>query len=137
MKKIRSASLKIGKVLHDELKDIIDIYPVVAPSNTTGTFAVYKRLSLGVSNTKDIYNYEEIASVEIVIVAQTYLESVEKAINVKMYLEHLHGKFTTAKDEHILISDVTLTNCSEEWSNDAYLQVMTFDIVITNEPGLN
>ncbi len=137
MKKIRSASLKIGKVLHDELRDIIDIYPVVAPANTSGTFAVYKRQSLGVSNTKDIYNYEEIASVEIVIVAQTYLESVEKAIDIKMYLEHLRGRFKSAKDEEILISDITLTNCSEEWSNDAYLQVMNFDITMNNEPGVN
>lgn len=138
MKKIRSASLKIGKVIHDELADIIDIYPLVAPAQTTGTFAVYKRNSLSVSNTKDIYNYEEVCNLEIVIVASTYLESVEKAIDVKMYLEHLSGEYQTAKDETINIADITLIDSSEDYtSNDAYIQTLNFQIELANEPGVN
>lgn len=137
MKKIRSASLKIGKVIHDELRDIIDIFPLVAPANTTGTFAVYKRSSLKVDNTKDGFNYQEVSNIEIVIVSQTYLESIEKAINVKMYLEHLHGTFQTAKDETIEIGDITLIDASEEYNNDAYLQIMNFQVTIFNELGIN
>lgn len=137
MKKIRSASLKIGKVIHDELKDIIDIFPLVAPANTTGTFAVYKRASLRCDNTKDGFNYQEVSNIEIVIVSQTYLESVEKAINVKMYLEHLRGTYQTAKDETIEIGDVTLIDCSEDWNNDAYLQTLNFQVTIFNELGIN
>lgn len=133
MKKIRSASLKIGKVIHDELRDIMDVYPVIAPQNTTGTFGVYRRTSLGVKNTKDIYNYEESADIEIAIISPTYAESLEKAINVKMYLEHLHGQFQTKKDEHINIADITLIDCSEEWSNDNYIQIMKFEITLYNE----
>ena len=137
MKKIRSASLKIGKIIHDELKDIIDIFPLVAPQNTTGTFAVYKRSGLHVDNTKDGFNFQEICNIEIVIVSQTYLDSVEKAINVKMYLEHLHGEYHTSKDETIEIGDVTLIDCSEDWNNDAYLQTLNFQVTIFNELGIN
>ena len=137
MKKIRSASLKVGKVIHDELKDIIDIYPLIAPANTTGTFAVYKRSGLRVDNTKDGFNYQEVCNIEIIIVSQTYLESVEKAINVKMYLEHLKGSYQTAKDEVIEIGDITLIDCSEDWNNDAYIQTMNFQIMMFNELGMN
>lgn len=133
MKKLRSASLKIGKVIHDELRDILDVYPVIAPQNTTGTFGVYRRTGLSVKNTKDIYNYEESADIEIAVISQTYAESLEKAINVKMYLEHLHGQFQTKKDEHINITDITLVDCSEEWSNDNYIQIMKFEITLYNE----
>lgn len=135
--KIRSASLKVGKVIHDELRDIIDIYPVIAPQNTTGTFGVYRRTSLALSNTKDIYNYEEVAMIEIAIIAPTYLESVEMAINVKFYLEHLSGKYETKKDEHINIADISLADSSEEWSNENYIQIMQFRVKIYNEPGEN
>ena len=137
MKKIRSASLKIGKVIHDELRDILDIYPVIAPQNTTGTFGVYRRTGLNVANTKDIYNFQEIAGIEIAIISSTYAESIDKAINVKMYLEHLHGKFQTKKDEHIDIGDITLTDCSEDWTNDNYIQILKFQITIFNDPYEN
>lgn len=133
MRKIRSASLKIGKVIHDELLDILDIYPVIAPQKTTGTFGVYRRTSLAVKNTKDIYNCEECADIEIAIISTTYADSLEKAVNVKMYLEHLHGQYSTAKDENINISDITLVDCSEEWSSDNYVQIMRFRITLYNE----
>lgn len=138
MKKIRSASLKVGKVIHDELADIIDIYPLVAPVNTTGTFAVYRRKSLSVDNTKDGYNYQELSNLEITIVSDTYLDSVEKAITVKMYLEHLRGEYRTGKDEIINVADITLTDCSEDYtSNDAYIQTLVFQITIFNELDQN
>lgn len=138
MKKIRSASLKVGKVIHEELADIIDIYPLVAPANTTETFAVYRRKSLSVDNTKDGFNYQEISNLEITIVSDTYLESIEKAITVKMYLEHLRGEYKTGKDEIINVADITLIDCSEDYtSNDAYIQTLNFQITIFNELGQN
>lgn len=137
MKKIRSASMKVGKVIHDELKDILDVYPVIAPQNTKGIFGVYRRMSLSVANTKDIYNYQETAEIEIAIVAQTYAECLEKAIDVKFFLEHLHGKYETKKDEHINIADITLTDSSEEWVNDNYVQILKFEIKMYDEPNEN
>lgn len=137
MKKIRSASLKLGKILNDELNDIINIYPVVAPQKTTYPFAVYKRLNLQVANSKDIYNHTESANVEIIIVSNTYTETVEKAVDVKMFLEHLSGTYKTAKDEYINISNITLVDSSEDWSGDAYYQVLNFQIDMDNEPDEN
>lgn len=137
MKKIRSASFKIGKVINEELNDIIQIFPCVAPQNTSYPFAVYKRLNLQTANTKDIYNYTETANIEVVIVSNTYLESVEKAINVKMYLEHLSGTYKTGKDEVINISDITLVDSSEDWSGNAYYQILNFQISMDNEPDVN
>ncbi len=137
MKKIRTASLKVGKVIHDELRDILDIYPVIAPQKTTGTFGVYRRTSLKCENTKDIYNICETAVVEIAIISQTYAESLEKAIDVKFYLEHLHGRYETKKDEHIHIANITMIDSSEEWSNDNYIQIMQFCIDIAIEPDEN
>lgn len=137
MKKIRSASLKIGKVIHDELSDAITTYPLVAPQNTTYPFAIYKRTSLQVENTKDIFNCHETADIEIVIVSNTYSETIEKAIDVKMYLEHLKGTYSTSMDESINISDITLVDSSEEYNGDAYLQILNFRIDIENDYGEN
>lgn len=128
MKKIRSASLKIGKVIHDELSDLINIFPIVAPQGSTYPFAVYKRNSLQVANTKDLFNISETADIEINIVSNTYSESIEKAINIKMYLEHLKGVYTTAKDEEINISDIYLVDSSEDYNGDAYIQTLLFRV---------
>lgn len=137
MKKIRSASLKIGKVIHDELRDILDIYPVIAPQNTNGCFGVYRRESLTVENTKDIYNICEIAVVEIAIIAPSYIESLEKSIDVKFYLEHLSGKFVTQKDEYINVANITLVDSSEEYAQDNYLQILKFEIKMYDELNEN
>ena len=128
MKKIRSTSLKIGKVIHDELSDVINIFPIVAPQNSTYPFAVYKRTSLQIANTKDIFNISETADIEIVIISNTYSESIEKAQNVKMYLERLNGKYSTVMNEYITIQDIALIDSSEDYNGEAYLQILTFRI---------
>lgn len=134
MKKLRSSSLKIGKVINQELNDIIQVFPIVAPVKTSFPFAVYKRNGLSVKNTKDIYNFEETATIEIVVASNGYDEGLNIATNIKMYLEHLKGEYKTSKEEQINIEDVTMIDASEDWQNDAFLQSMTFEITITNEP---
>lgn len=134
MKKIRSSSLLIGSVIANELQTNITTYPIVAPIDTKYPFAVYKRLGLEFANTKDMYNVEEIATVEIVIVAQSYAESLRYATDIKMFIERLKGKYKTMKNEEINIEDITVIDASEEWNNDAYLQKMTVQIIINNQP---
>lgn len=131
--KLRTSSLKIGRVIHERLKDVIRIFPIIAEKGTTGNFAVYKRSSLSESDTKDLYNYEELANMEITVVASTYDDSVELAQAIKIRLENTHGAFETAKEEAININDITLTNASEDWNNDAYIQRLTFEIEIEKE----
>ena len=126
----------IGKVIVQELQDIIQVFPIVAPNGTTGDFAVYRRTSLSVENTKDIYNYEENSTLDILIVSQSYDDGLRLATNVKMYLEHLKGEYKSSKDEKIIIGDCTMIDASEEW-NEAYLQKMTFNFTLSNEPDIN
>ena len=133
MKKIRSSSLLIGKVINQELRDILPIYPIVAPNGTVGNFGVYKRLSLTVDNTKDIYNYIEKTDVAITVVSDKYEEGLTIATNIKMYLEHLKGVYKTQKDEELHIADITLTDANEDWGNDKYIQNMVFSISLYNE----
>lgn len=137
MKKIRSSSLLIGKVIVQELRDLIDIYPIVAPLGTQGNFAVYKRTSLSVENTKDIFNYDENSTYDIVVVTDKYEDGLRFATNIKMYLERLKGHYKTSNEEEIIIGDVTMIDASEEWNDDAYLQKMTFNFNLTNEPDYN
>lgn len=131
--KLRTSSLKVGRVIHERLQDIIRIFPIVADKGTIGDFAVYRRISLSESDTKDLYNFEEIANVEIIVVAQNYEKSLEIAQAIKIRLEHTIGKFETNKEEEIAINKIEMTNASEDWNNDAYLQKMTFRIIIEKE----
>ncbi len=133
MKKIRSSSLLIGKVINQELRDILPIYPIVAPNGTVGNFGVYKRLSLTVDNTKDIFNHIEKTDVAISVVTDKYEEGLTIATNIKMYLEHLKGIYRTQKNEELNIADITLIDVSEEWGNDKYIQNLIFTISLCNE----
>ena len=133
MKKIRSSSLLIGKVINQELRDILPIYPIIAPNGTVGNFGVYKRLSLTVDNTKDIYNYIEKTDVAITVVTDKYEEGLTIATNIKMYLEHLKGVYKTQKNEELHIADITLIDANEDWGNDKYIQNMVFSISLYNE----
>ena len=134
MNKIRSSSLLIGKVINQELSDVVDVFPIVAPNGTMGNFAVYKRLSLEVENPKDIHNFIEKADIAITIITDKYDDVLTLATNVKMYLEHLKGVYRTKKDEEININDITLIDASEDWNNDKYLQNLVFTISLYNEP---
>ena len=131
--KLRTSSLKIGRVIHSRLNDIIRIFPIIAEKGVSGNFAIYKRTSLSESDTKDLYNYEEIVNMDIIVVASTYDDSVELAQAIKIRLEETHGAFETQKEEPIYINDIEMVNASEDWNNDAYIQRMTYQITIDKE----
>ena len=133
MAKLRTSSLKIGRVIHEQLKDIIRIFPIIADKGVEGNFAVYRRTALNESNTKDLYNYEEVAYMDIIVVSSTYDCSVELAQAIKIRLEAVNGDFETAKEEAITIGSIEMTNASEDWQNDTYIQRLTFKINIEKE----
>ena len=99
MAKLRTSSLKIGRVIHEQLNDIIRIFPIIADKGVEGNFAVYRRTALNVSDTKDLYNYEEVAYMDIIVVSSTYDNSVELAQAIKIRLEAVNGDFETANEE--------------------------------------
>ena len=135
MTKLRTSSLKIGRVVNQILSKILPTYPIVAEKGTQYPFAVYRRTGLQTANTKDIYNTVEYATVEIIVAATTYNESLKYAQDVKVQLENQRGISESAKEEDIKITDVFLTSASEDFVNDAYIQYMTFVIHIEGEHG--
>jgi hypothetical protein len=68
------SSLQIGKAIYTILvkNKITKVFPLVADEGTTFPFIVYKRSGLEPSNTKDRFNYSELATLDIIVAASTY-----------------------------------------------------------------
>lgn len=110
---------EINRLLNDNnvLKIKNKIYPLVANANTTFPFAVYRRIGYQPRNNKDYVG--EIVSMEINIATEKYYEGVEIANSVA---DILNGKQTD------LIEDIQLTNISEMYLQDTYLQNIQIQI---------
>lgn len=117
--------LEIGKAIFTILKGIKNVYPLVADQGTEYPFVIYRRVSLQHSNTKDRFNYQELATVEVVVASNTYTESIELAKQVMYRLEHTRGIYND-----ISINEIKLTDAEEEYIEDAFVQKLTFTIEI-------
>lgn len=122
----KNNSLKVGKFVADRLKDIIEIYPVIADHEAKYPFATYRRTGLTTYTTKNISNYSEHVLLDISIASQNYDESIELADKVKTALEHLKG----IKDG-IYVEGIDTIDANENWQNDAFIQTITFRIKVT------
>lgn len=122
---ISSSSLNIGKALNELLKDIAPTFPLLAEQSAQYPFIVYRRMSLDVANTKDVFNYAEFATCEVIVAHQKYSESISLAQQIKDKLEHFRGKID---DVHIF--SIYLSSASEDFVNDAYIQKLIFRIEI-------
>lgn len=127
-------SINIGKVVkeilyRDEALNTLvtgEVFPLVAEENTTFPFIVYRRNSIRKANTKDYLN-DEIASVDIVIASDKYSQSVEIAERVRFVLER--GEY---EGENFSVDNITLSNASEQFMQNTYIQTLTFDMEINN-----
>lgn len=127
-------SLNIGKVIkdilyHDEaLSNLVknQVFPLIAEEKTTFPFIVYRRNSIRKASTKDYVN-DEAASVEVVIASDKYAQSVEIAEKVRFVLEH--GGYD---GENFSVDNITLSNASEQYMQNTYIQTLTFDVEINN-----
>lgn len=111
--------------INDRLKG--RIYPVVAEQKTPFPFVTYKRGGVVLESDKDVsYRYGMI-SVDIIIVGSSYSQSLDiaSAIVDEMpdYPMNLDG---------FDISDIKLANAVEDFQDEAYIQALTFNIVIDN-----
>lgn len=111
--------------INDRLKG--RIYPVVAEQKTPFPFVAYKRSGVVLESDKDVsYRYGMI-SVDIIIVGSSYSQSLDiaSAIVDEMpdYPMSLDG---------FDISDIKLANAVEDFQDEAYIQALTFNIVIDN-----
>ena len=109
------SSLQVGKAIYSLLSDL-NAYPLVADEGTNYPFIIYKRNGLVPSNSKDRYNYKELATIEIVIAAKEYQESIDIAETVKKRIEHQRGVF-----DDIKIGDITLVGASESYIDNAFI----------------
>lgn len=122
------SSLQIGKAIYTILSDnnIKKVYPLIADQGTTYPFIVYKRRSLEAADTKDRFNYQEIAVVDIIIAAEKYDESIELAEKVKNILEHKRGTYN-----NISIDDIFLIDADEDFLEpNIFIQKITIKILI-------
>lgn len=119
------SGLQIGKAIKTILSGIDKVYPLVADEGTTYPFVVYRRSGLYPSTTKDRYSFREMATIEVIVAAANYPDSITLAEQVKGKLEHTRGKFND-----ITIGDILLINADEDYIEDAFVQKLTFQIEI-------
>lgn len=127
-------SLNIGKVIkeilyRDEaLNNLVknQVFPLIAEENTTFPFIVYRRNSIRKASTKDYVN-DEIASVDVVVASDKYSQSVEIAERVRFVLER--GEY---EGENFSVDNISLSNASEQYMQNTYIQTLTFDVEINN-----
>ena len=100
------------------------ITALVANENTTFPFIVFSRTGLTPSYTKDGL-LESNITFEIVCVSTDYVESLEIANIVRNLLE---CKCYT--DEGIYIKQIILSAVNEDYLYDAYVQRLTFSMVV-------
>lgn len=117
----------INKLLSvDSIKSVVSnkVYPLVASLNTTFPYIVFQRTSTPY-NTKDNV-YQDNVNIEIIAVSDNYDKSVELAELIRNELE---GKRNITVEE-FRITSIKLIDSSESYSNDAYLQSLTFNFKI-------
>lgn len=128
--KLSTRSFEIGTFIKEQIDEIITTFPIIAEKGVEGNFAVYRKTGYLPRNTKDIYNVEEKISIEVYIVTNTYKESVLLAQRIKDKLEGFKGKWKES-----LITDISLDNADEDYSNDAYIQRLYFIITMNINEG--
>lgn len=123
-------TLQIGKIIktlllsNEQLKSYIGdkVYPIIADNSTTFPFIIYRRSAIVNSSTKD--DADESVNVEIYIVCERYDESISIAEEVRKSVEHKRGTFGT----NLFIDDIIITDASESYEGDAFVQYLTITI---------
>lgn len=117
----------INKLLSvDTIKSVVNnkVYPLIAPLNTNFPYIVFKRTSTPYNSKDNIY--QDNVNIEIITVSDNYDKSVALAELIRNELE---GKRNITVEE-FRISTIKLIDTSESYSNDAYLQSLTFNFRI-------
>lgn len=100
------------------------IFPILSKKDTKYPFIVYKRSGLVPAYTKDKYATEDTAFVDVIVIAEKYIDSVKIADLIRESLERKRGVFAGLK-----IVDIRLVN-SDEDGEDVFVQGLSFEIII-------
>ncbi|MDL2243912.1 DUF3168 domain-containing protein [Parabacteroides sp. OttesenSCG-928-J18] len=129
-KTIISIGTAIYKLLSEDtdilklIKNKSAIYPLVSPLDTKFPFLVYSRNSNDYNSNKD-YRMDN-ASISISCVSDRYEEAVELAELVREKLKVINTEING-----IFINKIKLDNTNEYYANDAYVQELTFNCIVT------
>ena len=107
---------------------ITNAHAIVAEENTVQPFAVYRRASLTVDDTKDRLAQTQHATLSVQVVSMDYQSGLLLADSIADALTGKQGTF-----EGVAIGDITLSDASEMYNETSYLQDLTFEITIENE----
>ena len=110
---IRQLLLNDEKI-HNAVGD--NIFPLIAPEETTGSFIIYQRDEYSKAYTKQGI-YEEACIIYITVVADTYDTSQKIAIDVNDLLENYTDNFR-----------IRLTDSTEDYAESKFIQVLKFNI---------
>ena len=107
---------------------ITNAHAIVAEENTPQPFAVYRRASLSVDDTKDRLAQTQHSTLSVQVVSMDYQSGLLLADSITDALVGKAGIY-----EGVYIGDITLSDAAEMYNETSYLQDLTFDIIIENE----
>ena len=107
---------------------ITNAHAIVAEENTPQPFAVYRRASLSVYDTKDRLAQTQHATLSVQVVSMDYQSGLLLADSITDALVGGYGRING-----VYIGSITLSDASEMYNETSYLQDLTFDITIENE----
>ena len=107
---------------------ITNAHAIVAEENTRQPFAVYRRASLSVDDTKDRLAQTQHATLCVQVVSLDYQSGLLLADSITDALVGGYGRING-----VYIGGITLSDASEMYNETSYLQDLTFDITIENE----
>ena len=107
---------------------ITNAHAIVAEENTPQPFAVYRRASLSVADTKDGLAQTQHATLSVQVVSMDYQSGLLLADSITDALVGGSGRING-----VYIGGITLSDASEMYNDTSYLQDLTFEITIENE----
>lgn len=125
--------LEVGKVIYsllandEKVTNLVHkkIYPLIADSDTTFPFIIYKRNSISILTSKDRLINKEEATIEIAIASDKYNESVNVATAVIKALHNKKGDIS-----NINVKKIELLQADEDYIDDTFIQKLFFKIEI-------
>ena len=107
---------------------ITNAHAIVAEENTPQPFAVYRRVSLSVDDTKDRLAQDQRATLSVQVVSMDYQSGLMRADSITNALVGKTGTF-----EGVYIDDISLADAAEMYNETSYIQDLQFQIIIENE----
>lgn len=128
-----SNGIEIGKLIfgaitsNEELHDIVGdkVFPIIAEPETDFPFITYSRSNIYVVNQSKDGWFNDEASFNIQIIDEDYMQSCHIANLVRQLFEN---NAITGSD--MKVYNIRMTGISEMWSENAYVQSLTFSCSI-------